>query len=228
MTLNSRNSIVKKAESMAADIFKAGGKTKETALLLAKNLYIFGEDQVDSIERKEGLTHKIECSMGCSYCCYSQVSLTPPEVVLIGSFIKENYSLSKTDALMKKANKNIRLTMGKSADERIDLWEKTPCIFLDDDVCSIYEARPLICRAWHSLSADQCRKAFHSNDKNAEIDSTPFRNIILGAVRDGLSRACNTVGCESKPIDITRSIKIILQHPDPAYAWINGEPLFHG
>lgn len=212
---------------MASDILKTAGYNNDSILLLMKNLYQYGEKLVESIERKMGIENKIECKMGCSYCCYAQVSLTPPEAFLIGHFIRENYSLKKTDDLMKRSSNNIRLTKNKSIEERIDHWEKTPCIFLDKDVCSIYEVRPFICRAWHSLSVDQCMKAFHSGDKNAEIDSTPYRNIILGGVREGLSNACEQIGCESEPFIITSAIKTILNHHSPGEAWIKGELLFH-
>lgn len=227
MTLTKKSDIVQKAYDLAIDILKTGGKNEETALLLTRNLYKFGEDLVERIERQKGIDLKIDCKIGCSFCCYSRVSLTPAEAILISHYIKENYSLKKTDDLLKRATNNLRITQGKSDEERINLWGKTPCIFLQDDTCSIYNVRPLICRAWHSLSADQCSVAFHTSDKDAEIDTTPFRNIIIGAVRDGLSHACEAFDCETKPIELTSSIKIILNHPEPVEAWINGEDLFH-
>lgn len=227
MTLTKRSDILQKAYDMAMDIFRTGGKNEETALMLTRNLIKYGENLVERIEREKGIKHKIDCKIGCSFCCYSRISLTPAEAVLISHFIKENYSLQKTDALLKRATNNLRLTQDKSEEERINLWGKTPCIFLHDDTCSIYDVRPFICRAWHSLSADQCSVAFHTSDKDAEIDTTPFRNIILGAVRDGLSHACEAFNCETQPIELTSSIKIILNHPEPVLAWINGEPLFH-
>lgn len=227
MTTTKRSDIFKKAYDLAIDILKTGGTNKDTALLLMQNLYKFGGNLVERIERQEGIDLKIDCKIGCSFCCYSQVSLTPAEAVLISGYIKDNYSLKKTDTLMKRATNNLRLIKGKSEDERIGLWEKTPCIFLEDDACSIYDVRPFICRAWHSLSVDQCSVAFHTSDRDAEIDSTPYRNIIYGAVRDGLLHACDAFNCETGTIELTNSIKIILKHPEPVDAWINGERLFH-
>lgn len=227
MTLTKRSDILKKAYDLAIDILKTGGKNKDTALLLTQNLYKFGEGLVEKIERQKRINLKIDCKIGCSFCCYSRVSLTPVEAVLISDFIKQNYSLKKTDALLKRATNNLRLIHGKSEEERIHLWGKTPCIFLHEETCSIYNVRPIICRAWHSLSADQCSVAFHTSDKDAEIDTTPFRNIIFSAVRDGLSHACEAFSCETGPIELTSSIKIILNHPEPVETWINGEPLFH-
>lgn len=226
MTQNDRNTIIKQAEEMASDIFKAAGKNNETLLLLVENLYRYGEKRVDAIEREKGIQGKIACKKGCDHCCYAQVSLTPPEAFLIVQCIKNTYSLKKRDALMKRVTGNLRLTQDKSIDERIDVWQQTPCIFLENGACSIYNVRPLICRAWHSLSADQCLKAFHSGDKNAEIDSTPYRNAIYGAIREGLVNACETIGLTCNPFVITRSIKTILNHPAPDEAWFMGEFLF--
>jgi Fe-S-cluster containining protein len=227
MTGNDRNTIVKKAEQIALDIFDAGGRTRETVQLLARNLYRFGDKLVDTVERQQNLISKIECKVGCSFCCHAEISLTPAETLLIRNYIIDHYSLKKIDTLMKRAVSNIRLTKGKSQEERIDAWDKTPCIFLEKDKCDIYDVRPFICRAWHSLSVDQCRKAFNTGDRDAEIDSTPYRNAIYGAVREGLSNICAFHGCEWKPVELSSAIRFIVNHPAPDEAWIAGEKLFN-
>jgi Fe-S-cluster containining protein len=226
MTLDDRNTIVANTTMMADDIFRTIGKTNEAILLLVKNLYRYGEKLTRSIEDEKGITDKIACKKGCSHCCYAQVSLTPPEAFFIVQFIRENYSLRKKDQLVKRVSKNIRLTKDKSLDERVEVWHQTPCIFLEDGICSIHEVRPFICRAWHSLSAEQCLNALNSGDKEAEIDTTPYRNTIYGAIRQGLSEATDHIGCESDPIIITHAIKVILNHPAPEAAWLSGETLF--
>jgi Fe-S-cluster containining protein len=227
MTYDDRVKIMFETKQMISDLLETAGFTGENILLLVRNLYQHGEKLVNVIEREKGITQHIECKSGCSYCCYAQVSLTPPEAFLISSYIRDNYSLKNMDLLMKRTSNNIRLTRDKSLEERIKVWGKTPCIFLEDTKCSIYDVRPFICRAWHSLSAEQCKNAFNSGDKESEIDSTPYRNIIYGAIREALMDTCVDAGCESETIAITDSIKTILNHPSPENAWINGELLFH-
>ncbi len=215
-----------KAEEITAEIIQQTNKSDETALQIMDNLYSFGESIVERTETKGNLTKNIKCSKGCSYCCYAQVSVTPPEAIFIGNYLNENYSLSQTDQLLKHIRHNISLTDGKSLEERVLVWEQTPCIFLFDGVCSIHPVRPFICRAWHSLSVTQCKDAFDSRKEDAEIDSYPYRNYILGTIRDGMSEVLNNMGCESEPVEISIAIKAILNHPSPEQSWINGEKIF--
>lgn len=227
MTPDETKYLVKKAENLVTDIFKTQGKNRDTVSIIMKKLYQLGDEIIEATEKKENVANKIDCNVGCSYCCYTRVTLTPAEALLIGQYVKENYSLKQTDGLMKRISNILRMTKGKSPEELVLFWGKTPCIFLDQDKCTIYNVRPFICRAWHSLSSDQCKRAFESGNQEAEIDSTPFRGIILGALRDGLSHVCDSLGCESKPTDLTKSLKTILSQPDPCEAWVKGESLFH-
>ncbi len=226
MNSNEIKSLIKKTEDMVSGFFITGGEKWETVPFILKKLYQFGGELVDQTEKKEGLDRRIECNVGCPYCCYTRVTLMPCEALHIGQHIRENYSLRQTDALMKKMSQTLRLAKGISPGELPSFWRKTPCIFLENDKCSIYAIRPFLCRAWHSLSVDQCRRAFESDREDAEIDTTPFRGTIYGAVREGLTHVCRSMGCEWETTDILSSLRIVLAHPDPFTAWIRGENLF--
>ena len=220
------NALKNKAEEITAEIIQLTNKSDETAMEIMENLYSFGESIVERTETKGNLTKHIKCSKGCSYCCYAQVSVTPPEAIYIGRYIKENYSLSQTDQLLRRIKHNMSMTNGKSLEERVKVWEQTPCIFLFDGICNIHPVRPFICRAWHSLSVEQCKDAFDSRNENAEIDSYPYRNFILGTIRDGMSEVIKKEGCECEPVEISIAIKAILNHPSPEQSWIDGEKIF--
>lgn len=226
MTIEENDALKKKSEAMAKDIIRLTKKSGDTAIHLMEKFLEFGENIIDKTEIDGDIRKNIKCSKGCYYCCYAQVSVTPPEAIYIGKFLQENYSLSKTDQLLKKIKNNISLTEGKSLEERIRIWEKTPCIFLSDNECSIHAVRPFICRAWHSLSVEQCKTAFEIRDKEAEIDSYPYRNYILGTIREGISKACNDAGYDSEPVEIATAMKAIISHPSPGNSWIDGERIF--
>lgn len=227
MTPDETKQFVKKAKDLVSDIFKTQGKNRDTVIIIMKKLYQLGDELVDITEKKENVANKIDCNVGCSYCCYTRVTLTPPEALLIGQYVKESYSLKQTDGLMKRISNTLRMTKGKSPEELVSFWGKTPCIFLDNEKCTIYNVRPFLCRAWHSLSADQCKRAFESGNQEAEIDSTPFRGIILGSLREGLSIICDSMGCETNTTDLPTSLKTILSLSDPFEIWVKGDRLFH-
>lgn len=226
MSSKENNALTKKSEEITNEIIRISGKSDDTADLIMKKLFTFGDDIVEKTETKGKISQNIQCSKGCGYCCYAQVSITPPEAIFIGNYIQANYSLNKTDQLFKKIKNNIALTKGKSLEERISIWEKTPCIFLYDNECDIHPVRPFICRAWHSLSVEQCKAAFEIRDKEAEIDSYPYRNYILGSIREGLSNACKNNNCDYETIEIATAMQLFLCHPSPGKSWINGENIF--
>jgi Fe-S-cluster containining protein len=72
----------------------------------------------------------------------------------------------------------VRVVSAMDHDER---WSaRIPCALLGDDgKCTIYEARPLRCRAFHSYSVATCREAFAG-----ATEPDPVTN-------DALDRACD-------------------------------------
>lgn len=84
------------------------------------------------------------CTRGCSHCCYVPVGLTALEADYI------------EDRTGHKQNANVE-SMGKARDPK----EKTACPFLKDNECSIYEYRPMVCRAF--LSFDDIQHCIDSS-----------------------------------------------------------------
>lgn len=109
------------------------------------------------------------CSAGCSYCCHVNVDVTRAEVLAIAERVRDRADLIQTLAQ--------RTPM--TDDER---WRaKVPCALLDDTGhCSVYDLRPLRCRAFHSYSLAACRDAFAGGDPELPIDAN-------------LERACDAV-----------------------------------
>ena len=79
---------------------------------------------------------QMSCQKKCSMCCHQQFSVFSWEAWLIEAWFKE--LSQETQALIKAQWKNLNKS---SIDENL-----SPCAFLYDDQCSIYESRPVICR----------------------------------------------------------------------------------
>ena len=121
------------------------------------------------------------------------------------------------------------LTDGKRVEDRGKTWHDTACIFVTNGRCSVYEVRPFICRAWHSLAVGQCRKGFESNTRVAEIDGYPQRyHIFFSDFRDGLQEVSREMGCQTASLEIAKATKQCIKHPSPTDAWIKGGKVFLG
>lgn len=200
------------------------GRSEQDTLASISELLSFATLLVENFERKTALS--VACKAGCHYCCFAQVAITPPEALLIGHMVKCAYSARDQLNLMHHIDHNLKLTHGRTLQERIDVWQNTPCIFLKSRECSIYTARPLICRAWHSLDAAQCKTAFCSKDSLSEMDSYPHRNYILGTIRDGLQQGCWDLGCQSQPVEMAKAMEAYFNHQTPWQNWLSGENVF--
>jgi Fe-S-cluster containining protein len=97
------------------------------------------------------------CRAGCSACCHQVVLCTAPEALLIASRLRE---ILDPAAL---ATSLARLDAQSLAGAGVGFLDysraRIPCAFLDGSgACSIYEFRPMACRALKSFSVAACER----------------------------------------------------------------------
>ena len=80
-----------------------------------------------------------QCKAGCSRCCYTDISVFSVEADNIRSWFS-SLDDDQKHILRLSWKKNLRETENFFGDK------VQSCAFLSDEKCSIYEARPLICR----------------------------------------------------------------------------------
>jgi uncharacterized protein len=97
------------------------------------------------------------CARGCSHCCYIGVQLTKAEAKAIG----EQIGIDPKDVT--------------SAPRRspASFSNKTPCPFLENNECSIYENRPLECRANFNFDRDSYWCQYENWDKPGAVVPKP-------------------------------------------------------
>lgn len=80
----------------------------------------------------------VACKMGCAYCCHQAIDISRLEAEFIQG---------------KTGIKHVHISNPPLRDP-LDFSEKTPCPFLKQGACSIYEYRPVICRIAVNLDRD--------------------------------------------------------------------------
>lgn len=102
------------------------------------------------------LSGKVDCEKGCASCCYQIIGCTKAEAIVIQNsqkfyptFIVKEYYVEILGEYCKK----FKECGGRSS----GWWEnKKGCVFLNNDICGIYESRPLMCRLHNSEDQSGC------------------------------------------------------------------------
>lgn len=105
------------------------------------------------------------CARGCSHCCHVSIPISEYEARYIGEH------LGLTPAPLKHS---IRHDLGEFSD-------RTPCPFLEEDVCSIYQYRPLTCRVHMSFDIDNYWCRYENWDKPGAAVPRPTISPLLAA-----------------------------------------------
>ena len=126
-----------------------------------------GEEMLKLEELRSRETgHSISCRMGCAACCRMLVPLSPPEAFALRDYIMQlpedrqsalRQKIADSKATLASHDLLSRLQEVADAtspipDEELDPINRAyyalrhPCPFLENEICSIYEARPAACR----------------------------------------------------------------------------------
>jgi Fe-S-cluster containining protein len=132
---------------------------------LVHNNEVFDRDYT-ALLKERGMEDQVSCKKGCAACCDQAIMMSLAEAHLIlhkhGDLVRtkvqailqhESQMLDLIDEL-KIDQQKISMFNADGSDDRqrlMDAWYRTrrPCVFLrtSDMQCSIYESRPLACRA---------------------------------------------------------------------------------
>jgi Fe-S-cluster containining protein len=117
------------------------------------------------------------CQKGCAACCRMLVPLSPPEAFALREFVRSLPSEQQERIAARLAESKSTLLAHGLLNQLVELSEsaqtpddstlepinhayyalRTPCPFLNDDLCSIYDERPAACRELLVTSpAEQC------------------------------------------------------------------------
>lgn len=120
-------------------------------------------------------TTTLACRRKCDFCCHLPVPVQAVEVLTIREHLLDTWPRAEIDKLITRS-KQATQTVGE------------PCVFLKDHECSIYEARPAVCRSYHSTNAKACETNSPVNDEAVviatETVNSGFRNAVEHAGLD--------------------------------------------
>jgi Fe-S-cluster containining protein len=160
------------------------------------------DDQVidRAVQRAASGGGKVSCRKGCSTCCRSQpVPVTPAEAYALLLLVEAMPEPRRGDVRQRFADRVRRLsdaglldvflrrtpvTTREQAREFAEHYFRLglACPFLEDDACSIYPDRPLVCRQYLVTSpAELCADPFHNSVKPIPLPLAPATAVLRTA-----------------------------------------------
>ncbi len=161
----------------------------------------------------------VECRKGCSFCCHLKVTATPLEVIRIAATIDAD----RHSSVLAAADEVVGL------DERQRLARKIPCPLLIEGACSVYEVRPLTCRALLSLSASICERQFDAGgtQDDPQVVPSPLTPRLLSAsLINGQIAALRDLGLASRPVELISGLAALERNPSLFVRWLSREDAF--
>ncbi len=102
---------------------------------------------------------RIDCKKGCNWCCHQPVYAVSHEFHFLWRFMQLNMTEEDRKVILKRAFENYQ-KLGKMDDKELKN-SKLPCPLLINGVCSAYDARPMACRIYLSMTESSCRKFYN-------------------------------------------------------------------
>ncbi len=147
----------------------------------------------------------VKCGKGCSDCCYALFDITLAEAIYINKKFNENFSGLERSEIMQRAAKadreihKLKRNVFKASREGRPASEilmevskaRVRCPMLgDDDLCSIYENRPITCRLYGvptsiAGEAHTCSKTgFKGGEKYPTVNMDIVIDKLIGIGKD--------------------------------------------
>jgi len=158
----------------------------------------------------------VACGKGCSHCCHTWVSATAPEILYIAKIIKNTPVID-----------NVRATHQQTKDYDFDTRDQhpIPCPLLEQDLCSIYEARPMTCRLAASADAAICARTYH-NITNENVPTPMMYLFGRASFAVAMSAGLRKADLPYHAYEFNAALTRALDTEDSERRWLAGEDIF--
>jgi Fe-S-cluster containining protein len=201
------------------------GRVPERALEIPLSAFFLADHLTRRFEAEAELPHPVACQPGCDSCCYNQVELTPPEALLIGHHIARQFSDPEKELLLAHVARIIEIINAMGPAGSAARRREIPCPLLRHQTCSVYPARPLVCRAMHGLDRERCLRELRTGSL-AGSQYYAHRHEIALSVSTGLKEGCRAAGLQSGTLNLTRALNDFFTRENAVERWISGEEVF--
>jgi Fe-S-cluster containining protein len=160
----------------------------------------------------------VACKKGCSHCCHTWVSVSASEALYTAKIVKQ-----RGDAAIEKVRSAYAHT--KQYDFEMRDQHPYPCPLLEEDVCSIYDARPKVCRFAASADAEICARTYH-NITNENVPMPKMYLVGRAAYAMVMAAGLQHAGLPHQAYEFTAALWRALETDQAERRWLAGEDIF--
>lgn len=161
---------------------------------------------------------KIECRLGCDYCCYLRVGVRAHEVYLIANYVEKLFSEADKASLIDRLKTHWDKVSGLTRMEHITT--NVACPLKNGTQCSVYPVRPLSCRRYHSSDLQSCKYSFENPLDDSETrDKDPDLEILWAGMTEMLHQVYEELGYDSLNYELGMALLEAFQNPKSEKRW---------
>lgn len=155
----------------------------------------------------------LACRAGCSWCCYFSVDVRAVEVFRILEFVERELPDEERARIFAEARTNSAAL--RDLDEMDRMQRNVKCPFLGEGRCTIYAARPQMCRNYHATNVLGCQRSYEQPD-NLDIDPdfAPYVYQAGGAHVDAFAKAMQAAGYDTNVYELSAALEAARADPD--------------
>jgi len=168
---------------------------------------------------EQPLKQPLACRAGCAHCCHQpEITVTAIELFRVADFITAQFAPEQIASLLTVPPSPISDTQAS--------WVLKVCPLLREGACSVYTARPLVCRSINSYDVSDCERARRQNRQQPTIRTYGPQEragyLTLEMVQQGIS----ATGREAAMLNLAPALSIALSDSDAKQRWLDGEQVF--
>jgi Fe-S-cluster containining protein len=166
----------------------------------------------------------VACRAGCDFCCRVPLGVQAHEVLLAADHIQSHFTPEELAETIARAAAHRARVAAPGATLRGGVGYA--CAALRNRRCSIYEARPEICRAHHTSDAQVCAAFLADPAVDLERVYLPPLRARLFAVMLGIDQAVAAAGFDERAYDFGAALHVALTDSLCAFLWARKKPAF--
>jgi Fe-S-cluster containining protein len=168
---------------------------------------------------------KLGCQDGCSFCCETfEVEALPLEVFEIQAHVSKHFKPEQLRGAIERASRNVEERKAATPHERLTL--KQTCPFLVNQSCSIYAARPAVCRNYHATDRQNCEK--HAKDPSSTWPTSYIDDVFFKATGSsiGFKNAVKALGLDVRGYNLSAAFLEAVRNPTSITRFKTGKRTF--